>query len=80
MCFSPPPFCCCEQVELHKDRATFVHLYGAEPHPTIPYTNFDSGRMIPNYWSTVSQPASYDGRLDMVARIQGVTHPDEVCV
>ena len=30
-------------VETQKDKATFVHIIGPEPHPIWPYSNFDSG-------------------------------------
>ena len=65
-------------METHKDRVTFVHVYGAEPHPKLPGTNFDSGGVVVNYWSTVSQPETYDQRLKMVERIRDLIHPDEV--
>eukprot|EP00904_Undaria_pinnatifida_P010542 jgi/Undpi1/6618/HiC_scaffold_20.g09097.m1 len=65
-------------VESHKDRVTFVHLYGVEPHPMLPGTNFDSGGVVVNYWSTVAQPKTYEQRLAMVERIEGLTHPEQV--
>ncbi|CAM9479034.1 unnamed protein product [Choristocarpus tenellus] len=67
-----------DTVELYKDRATFVHLYGAEPHPMIPDTNFDSGRLLPLYWSVIRQPLTYDGRLEMARRTLDLTHPNQV--
>ncbi|CAM9791387.1 unnamed protein product, partial [Hapterophycus canaliculatus] len=65
-------------VEAFKDRVTFVHLYGPEPHPTLPATNFDQGVPVNNYWSTVTQPTSYSERLAMVDRILKLLHPDQV--
>eukprot|EP00903_Cladosiphon_okamuranus_P005692 g5654.t1 len=65
-------------VEAYKDRATFVHLYGPEPHPVAPGTNFDKGMPVNSYWSTVPQPTSYQERLAMVDRVRDLFHPDEV--
>lgn len=66
------------QVELYKDRATFFHMYGPEPHPQVPGTNFDKGSVWPHYWSVVQQAHSYDKRVDMANRISAVIHRDEV--
>lgn len=63
----------------YKDRATFVHLYGPEPHPVAPSTNFDHGVQVNSYWSTVRQPVTYQDRLDMVGRVRDWLHPDQVC-
>ncbi|CAM9792404.1 unnamed protein product [Discosporangium mesarthrocarpum] len=65
-------------VEKFQDRATFVHLYGAEPHPLIPDKNFDSGSLLPNFWSTMRQPLTYDERADMARRVLSRTHPSQV--
>lgn len=69
-----------EQVEMYKDRVTFVHLYGPEPHPTTPATNFDLGVVVNSYWSTVHQPESYEQRLAMVDRVKDQMHPEQVCI
>ncbi|CAM9661773.1 unnamed protein product, partial [Sphacelaria rigidula] len=61
----------------YKDRATFVHLYGPEPHPMLPDTNFDVGTVWTSSWSVVRQPLTYQDRLNMVARIQNYTHPSQ---
>lgn len=66
------------QVNSYQDRATFVHLYGPEPHPIMPGTNFDRGSPIPNYWSTVIQQRNYEDRVKMAARIVNDTHPSQV--
>lgn len=66
------------KVEAFKDRVTFVHLYGPEPHPTLPATNFDQGIPVNSYWSTVAQPTSYPERLAMLDRVVDLLHPDEV--
>ncbi|CAN0498419.1 unnamed protein product, partial [Laminaria digitata] len=50
------------QVNEYKDRATFVHLYGPEPHPASPETNFDKGVMWQSFWSVIRQTKSYDDR------------------
>ena len=44
----------------------------------LPGTNFDSGGVVVNYWSTVAQPKTYEQRLAMVERIEGLTHPEQV--
>lgn len=77
---SPEPHPCkhLQQVETYKDRFTFVHLYGPEPHPTAPDTNFDSGKVVDSYWSTVKQPKTYDERLVMVDRVKDLLHPEQV--
>lgn len=69
---------CFPQVESHGDKATFVHLYGPEPHPTAPDLNFDSGRLLPNYWSTTRQQLKYEDRVQAATAIRGTTHPDQV--
>lgn len=66
------------QVDSHKDRATFVHLYGAEPHPLPPATNFDIGTQRPQYWSVVDQHRTYDERVAMAKTIRRMVHPAEV--
>eukprot|EP00904_Undaria_pinnatifida_P008240 jgi/Undpi1/4546/HiC_scaffold_18.g07900.m1 len=62
-------------VDEYKNRATFVHLYGPEPHPVSPATNFDKGIQWQSFWSVVRQPRSYFERRDMAARISDVIHP-----
>ncbi|CAN0223116.1 unnamed protein product, partial [Ectocarpus fasciculatus] len=69
-----------EQVETYKDRVTFVHLYGPEPHPTAPATNFDHGVVVNSYWSTVPQAVSYEQRVGMVGRVKDLMHPDQVII
>ncbi|CAM9677684.1 unnamed protein product [Phaeothamnion confervicola] len=62
-------------VEAFQDRVTFVHLYGPEPHPYTPDANFDSGNYRLNYWSTVRQPLTFEGRAKMALRIRPSVHP-----
>ncbi|CAM9684421.1 unnamed protein product [Scytosiphon promiscuus] len=64
-------------VESYKDRATFVHMYGPEPHPATPGTNFDEGSVWQMYWSVYPQHRSYQDRLAMAGRISGLLHPDQ---
>lgn len=66
------------QVESHGDRAIFVHMYGPEPHPVAPDINFDSGKLLQNYWSTHRQATKYEDRLQSARDIRDVTHPDQV--
>ena len=42
-----------EFVENAKDVVTLVHLIGPEPHPIWPDSNFDSGSIRMNLWSTI---------------------------
>lgn len=63
-------------VEQYKDIVSFVHLVGPEPHPLAPDTNFDSGKQLMNYWSTVRQPMSYSKRVVMAKKVADKTHPD----
>ncbi|CAN0057024.1 unnamed protein product [Ascophyllum nodosum] len=65
-------------VESHSDRAIFVHIYGPEPHPESPEVNFDSGKLLPNYWSISRQARSYETRLQSARNIRGTTHPNQV--
>lgn len=67
-----------EKVESYKERATFVHLYGPEPHPSMPGTNFDKGITWQNYWSVFPQHQNYAERVAMAKRISDLIHPDEV--
>jgi len=69
-----------ETVEAYKDKVTFVHLYGPEPHPVSPDTNFDSGRQAMNYWSTVRQPRDWDSRLTMAKKITNLMHPEALLI
>mmetsp|Transcript_15688 Transcript_15688/g.49091 ORF Transcript_15688/g.49091 Transcript_15688/m.49091 type:complete len:250 (+) Transcript_15688:44-793(+) len=79
-----PPFDECsyrdefDLVESFHDRATFVHLMGPEPHPVTPDVNFDSGKILMNYWSTVSQPRTWTERLQLAARLRPMMHPKTV--
>ena len=63
-------------VEQYKDSVSFVHMVGPEPHPITPDTNFDSGKQLMNYWSTVRQPKTYEKRLKMAAKVAEYTHPE----
>lgn len=65
-------------VEAYKDTVTFVHLVGPEPHPLTPDTNFDSGKQLMNYWSTVRQAKTYDDRLAMTKKVLDYTHPSQI--
>jgi len=62
-------------VEAYKDTVQFIHLVGPEPHPLTPDTNFDSGKQLMNYWSTVRQPMNYDDRVAMAKKVKDYTHP-----
>lgn len=66
------------QVEAHGDKAIFVHVYGPEPHPAAPDRNFDSGKLLANYWSVRRQSVTYDDRLEQAKAIRSITHPDQV--
>lgn len=66
------------QVDDYQDLATFVHLYGPEPHPALPGTNFDQGVYIPKFWSSVKQHRSYQDRVDMATDILDLIHPSQV--
>jgi len=65
-------------VESYKDTVTFVHLVGPEPHPLTPDTNFDSGKQLMNYWSTVRQAKTYDDRITMTKKVLDYTHPSQI--
>lgn len=67
-----------QKVEKYKDRATFVHMYGPEPHPTMPGTNFDAGTTWQSYWSVVGQHRTYEERVGMAERIGALVHPEQV--
>jgi len=77
-----PPFDECsyrdeyDLVDEYGDRVSFVHLVGPEPHPTTPDVNFDSGKQLMNYWSTVSQPRTWVERMAMAAKVAATKHPD----
>lgn len=62
-------------VDAYNSSVAFVHLVGPEPHPSQPDTNFDSGKMLMNYWSTVRQRRTWEGRLESARSIEGTTHP-----
>mmetsp|Transcript_11742 Transcript_11742/g.17515 ORF Transcript_11742/g.17515 Transcript_11742/m.17515 type:complete len:260 (-) Transcript_11742:112-891(-) len=57
---------------------TFVHLVGPEPHPIAPYTNFDSGTIKVNYWSTIEQPLTYETKKKVTEKIKEKTHPNSI--
>ncbi|CAM9120761.1 unnamed protein product [Scytosiphon promiscuus] len=65
-------------VEDYGDKATFVHVYGPEPHPAAPDLNFDSGKLLPNFWSILRQPVTYNDRVEAAKNIHSITHPDQV--
>mmetsp|Transcript_35109 Transcript_35109/g.108771 ORF Transcript_35109/g.108771 Transcript_35109/m.108771 type:complete len:256 (-) Transcript_35109:18-785(-) len=65
-------------VERYADRVHFIHLVGPEPHPATPFVNFDSGKQLPNYWSTVDQPWSWASRKALAAKVASYTHPAAV--
>lgn len=67
-----------QQVEDYRDDAIFVHVYGPEPHPSWPDTNFDSGNLLPNFWSIRRQTVTYGDRLEQAKKTRGITHPDQV--
>eukprot|EP00903_Cladosiphon_okamuranus_P007159 g6951.t1 len=64
-----------ELVEAYKGQATFVHVYGPEPHPSTPGTNFDKGIMWQNYWSVLPQQKTYGERVATAERIVDMIHP-----
>jgi hypothetical protein len=76
-----PPFDECsyrdefDLVEAYAESVHFVHLVGPEPHPTTPDVNFDSGKQLMNYWSTVSQPRTWPERMAMAAKVASTKHP-----
>lgn len=76
-----PPFDECsyrdeyDLVEAYADSVNFIHLVGPEPHPSTPDVNFDSGKQLMNYWSTVSQPRTWLGRMEMAAKVAATKHP-----
>lgn len=58
------------------DKVTVLHMVSVEPHPIWPYTNFDSGMIKMNLWSTYSQPQTFSERMSKsVAQIQGMINP-----
>ena len=60
---------------------TIVHLIGPEPHPLWPSTNFDSGTLRMNYWSTIKQPQTYEERLEWsVPKVVQLLHKDIVVI
>ncbi|KAG5185822.1 hypothetical protein JKP88DRAFT_155418, partial [Tribonema minus] len=54
----------------------FAHLVGPEPHPITPDTNFDSGVVKVNFWSTVAQARTYDARVAMARAVADKVHPN----
>ncbi|CAN0150810.1 unnamed protein product [Ectocarpus fasciculatus] len=64
-------------VEAYEGKATFVHLYGPEPHPAMPGTNFDVGTTWQAFWSVYPQAKSYDERRSMAERISSLIHPSQ---
>jgi hypothetical protein len=64
-----------ELTERYNATVQVVHLVGPEPHPTQPDTNFDSGKMLMNYWSTIRQRRTWEGRLESAKMLEEITHP-----
>ena len=62
--------------ETYKDSVSIIHLVGPEPHPTTPDTNFDTGKQLMNYWSTVRQPKTMANRIEMAKKVKEYTHPN----
>ena len=69
-------------IELYDNKyLTIVHLIGPEPHPIWPYTNFDSGTLRMNYWSTIKQPQTYEERMVWsVPKVVQLLHQDIVVI
>ncbi len=65
-------------MEKYKDQATFVHLYGPEPHPAMPGTNFDKGIPWQSFWSVHPQHHDYGARVAAAEGIIGMVHPEQV--
>jgi hypothetical protein len=66
-------------VEQVKDKVTVVHLIGPEPHPLWPYSNFDSGQMKMNMWSTITQPQTFEERMrESVSRVIPLVHKEAI--
>lgn len=71
-----PPFDQCSYshettiVDNWHEKVTFVHLVGPEPHPTVPDVNFDAGKILLNYWSTLDQPETFSARLSAAKKIK----------
>lgn len=65
-------------VDDYHNLVTFVHLYGPEPHPMTPFSNFDTGVPRPQYWSIVPQAQSYSERVEMAQKIKGDLHPQTI--
>uniref|UniRef100_A0A7S3K7C6 Thioredoxin domain-containing protein n=1 Tax=Aureoumbra lagunensis TaxID=44058 RepID=A0A7S3K7C6_9STRA len=77
-----PPFDECsyrdeyDLVETYANKGVrFIHLIGPEPHPITPDVNFDSGKQLMNYWSTIAQPKTWDDRLQVAQRTAALIHP-----
>ncbi|CAB1112602.1 unnamed protein product [Ectocarpus sp. CCAP 1310/34] len=64
-------------VEAYGGKATFVHLYGPEPHPAMPGTNFDIGTTWQAFWSVFQQATRYEERVAMAQRIGRRIHPSQ---
>lgn len=62
-------------VEANQGKVTVVHLVGPEPHPVAPDSNFDSGKLLMNYWSTARQPLTYEARKALAHKVADYTHP-----
>ena len=69
-------------IELYDNKyLTIVHLIGPEPHPIWPFTNFDSGTLRMNYWSTIKQPQTYEERMVWsVPKVVQLLHKDIVVI
>lgn len=65
-------------IETYSDSVIFIHLMGPEPHPITPDVNFDSGKTLMNYWSTVSQPRTWADRTALALRVAPLLHPSAI--
>eukprot|EP00752_Nemacystus_decipiens_P003695 g3405.t1 len=66
-----------ELVEAYKNKAVFVHIYGPEPHPSTPGTNFDKGIPWQSYWSVLRQPETFEERVATAEKIVDKIHTDQ---
>lgn len=55
-----------------------MHVYGPEPHPSTPGTNFDKGVTWQSYWSVLAQHKTYGERVAAAERIVDMIHPSQV--
>jgi len=64
--------------EKYKDQIQFFHIVSVEPHPLVPDTNFDSGKILANYWSTIRQPRTWEDRIAITQQIAANTHKSAI--